>query len=438
MDERNQAGREGRLPNEIVETYRRPASRHLPGERVLTYRRPPASGLTPAAGPEHGGRQEETASPRRKRRRRGLWIFLACFAGIVLLAGVSLLLEGRSAEIRDDPFEQYYDEEPIHETSGEITIPTWPSGQGGSLTLRLDHGAVLTAQEVYQAVNPAVVMVMAQLEDGVSVGTGVIFSSDGYILTNYHVLEGGSECVVVLDTGIQYTARYVGGDQDNDLAVLKVDAEGLPTAEFGDSDLLTVGDTVYAIGNPLGVELRGTLTDGLVSAIDRDVVVDGRVMTLIQTNAALNSGNSGGPLINQYGQVVGINVIKMTSEYSNVEGLGFAIPSTSVERITNDILTWGEAQPEPLLGVTVYQEGVQLGTDLWGLEVIDVTRGSAAARAGIQVGDYILSAGGEELRTSRDLLRVRRHCYVGDELSMVLWRDGERLEVVLELQESLR
>ena len=438
MDERNQAGREGRLPNEIVETYRRPASRHLPGERVLTYRRPPASGLTPAAGPEHGGRQEETASPRRKRRRRGLWIFLACFAGIVLLAGVSLLLEGRSTEIREDPFEQYYDEEPIHETSGEITIPTWPSGQGGSLTLRLDHGAVLTAQEVYQAVNPAVVMVMAQLEDGVSVGTGVIFSSDGYILTNYHVLEGGSECVVVLDTGIQYTARYVGGDQDNDLAVLKVDAEGLPTAEFGDSDLLTVGDTVYAIGNPLGVELRGTLTDGLVSAIDRDVVVDGRMMTLIQTNAALNSGNSGGPLINQYGQVVGINVIKMTSEYSNVEGLGFAIPSTSVERITNDILTWGEAQPEPLLGVTVYQEGVQLGTDLWGLEVIDVTRGSAAARAGIQVGDYILSAGGEELRTSRDLLRVRRHCYVGDELSMVLWRDGERLEVVLELQESLR
>ena len=437
MDERNQTGREGRLPNEIVETYRRPASRHLPGERVLTYRRPPASGLTPAAGPEHGGRQEETAPPRRKRRRRGLWIFLACFAGIVLLAGVSLLLEGRSTEIREDPFEQYYDEEPIHETSGEITIPTWPSGQGGSLTLCLDHGAVLTAQEVYQAVNPAVVMVMAQLEDGVSVGTGVIFSSDGYILTNYHVLEGGSECVVVLDTGIQYTARYVGGDQDNDLAVLKVDAEGLPTAEFGDSDLLTVGDTVYAIGNPLGVELRGTLTDGLVSAIDRDVVVDGRVMTLIQTNAALNSGNSGGPLINQYGQVVGINVIKMTSEYSNVEGLGFAIPSTSVERITNDILTWGEAQPEPLLGVTVYQEGVQLGTDLWGLEVIDVTRGSAAARAGIQVGDYILSAGGEELRTSRDLLRVRRHCYVGDELSMVLWRDGERLEVVLELQESL-
>ena len=436
MDERNQTGREGRLPNEIVETYRRPASRHLPGERVLTYRRPPASGLTPAAGSEHGGRQEETASPRRK-RRRGLWIFLACFAGIVLLAGVSLLLEGRSTEIREDPFEQYYDEEPIHETSGEITIPTWPSGQGGSLTLRLDHGAVLTAQEVYQAVNPAVVMVMAQLEDGVSVGTGVIFSSDGYILTNYHVLEGGSECVVVLDTGIQYTARYVGGDQDNDLAVLKVDAEGLPTAEFGDSDLLTVGDTVYAIGNPLGVELRGTLTDGLVSAIDRDVVVDGRMMTLIQTNAALNSGNSGGPLINQYGQVVGINVIKMTSEYSNVEGLGFAIPSTSVERITNDILTWGEAQPEPLLGVTVYQEGVQLGTDLWGLEVIDVTRGSAAARAGIQVGDYILSAGGEELRTSRDLLRVRRHCYVGDELSMVLWRDGERLEVVLELQESL-
>ena len=442
MDERNQTGREGRLSNEIVETYRRPLTRRLPGERVLTYRRPPAAGQTPPAGEiapaaAGAGREPETASRRPRRRRKGLWIFLACFAGVALLAGVSLLLEGRSAEIRDDPFEQYYDEEPISETSGEITIPAWPYGQGASLSLHADHGDTLTAQEVYQTVNPAVVMVMAQLEDGVSVGTGVIFSPEGYILTNYHVLEGGSECAVVLDTGERFTAWYVGGDQANDLAVLKADGDDFPTAEFGDSDLLTVGDTVYAIGNPLGVELRGTLTDGLVSAIDRDVVVDDRVMTLIQTNAALNSGNSGGPLINEYGQVVGINVIKMTSESSNVEGLGFAIPATSVERITNDILTWGEAQPEPLLGVTVYQEGIQLGTDLWGLEVIDVTRDSAADQAGIQVGDYILSAGGEELRTSRDLLRVRRHAYVGDQLPMVLWRNGERLDVVLELQESL-
>ena len=158
---------------------------------------------------------------------------------------------------------------PWGSTPGRSPFPPAPAGQGGSLTLSLDHGGTLTPQEIYRQVNPAVVMVLAQLEDGTSVGTGVLFTPDGYLLTNYHVLEGGSECLVVRDTGEQYLARYVGGDRDNDLAVLKVEAEDLPVAEFGDSDLLTVGDTVYAIGNPLGVELRGTLTDGLVSAIDR-------------------------------------------------------------------------------------------------------------------------------------------------------------------------
>ena len=293
---------------------------------------------------------------------------------------------------------------------------------------------------MYDRVGPSAVSVLGEDAEGYSVGTGVIFTEDGYILTNYHVIDGCSACQVWItdEYGVDsvYDALLVGGDADQDLAVLKIDAQGLTPAEFGVSDELSGGDPVYAIGNPLGLELRSTFTDGIVSAVNRDVDVDGVIMTLIQTNAALNSGNSGGPLINQYGQVVGINTIKMTSEYSNVEGLGFAIPSTSVERIPNGILTWGEAQPEPLLGVTVYQEGVQLGTDLWGLEVIDGTRGSAAAGAGIQVGDYILSAGGEELRTSRDLLRVRRHSYLGDQLPVTLWRDGALLEVTLDLREG--
>lgn len=437
MEQRDLTGREGRLPNEVVETYRHPAARPLPGERVSVYRRPLPGGEQrddlPAAPDENAERLTET----KRRRRKGFLIFLLCFAVVAVLAAVSLLLEGHWNTFRDDPFEQYYDEEPVRENFGEITIPTWPSGQGGSLTVLTEHGPTLTAQEIYQRVNPAVVMVLADLSDSTSVGTGVIFSADGYILTNYHVLEGGRNCTVVLDTGAQYTAWYVAGDRDNDLAVLKVNEEGLPTAEFGDSDLLTVGDQVYAIGNPLGVELRGTLTDGIVSAIDRDVVVDDHTMTLIQTNAALNSGNSGGPLINQYGQVVGINVIKMTSEYSNVEGLGFAIPSASIERIANDLLTYGAYQPEPVLGVTVYQNGVQLAEDLWGLEVLEVTPGSAADRAGILPGDYVLSAGGRELTSSRDLLRVRRQTYVGDQLPMTIWRDGERIEVTLDLQESV-
>ena len=194
---------------------------------------------------------------------------------------------------------------------------------------------------------------------------------------------------------------------------------------------------MYAIGNPLGVELRGTLTDGIVSAINRDVWVDNRTMTLIQTNAALNSGNSGGPLINEYGQVVGINVIKMTSRYSNVEGLGFAIPTASMQRIVNDLLAYGEIQPEPLLGVTVMSLAEEAAEGVRGLRVDSVTPGGAGDLAGIRKGDFLLTADGDTLTTSQDLLRVRRRFYVGDSLGMTLWRDGQVLEVTLDLKDAV-
>ena len=239
------------------------------------------------------------------------------------------------------------------------------------------------------------------------------------------------------DTGYVFEAAYVAGDIDNDLAILKVDITGFPAAEFGDSDLLSVGDPVYAIGNPLSIDLRGTLTDGIVSAINRDVWVDNRYMTLIQTNAALNYGNSGGPLINEYGQVVGINTIKMTSRYSNVEGLGFAIPSTSVERIANDLLTFGELQPEPLLGISVITVAEEVEPGVWGLLVDEVTPGGSGDAAGIQKGDYLLTADGEELLTSNDLLRVRRHHYLGDTIEIILWRDGTQRTATLYLNQSV-
>jgi len=185
------------------------------------------------------------------------------------------------------------------------------------------------------------------------------------------------------------------------------------------------------------VELRGTLTDGIVSAINRDVWVDDRTMTLIQTNAALNTGNSGGPLINEFGQVVGINVIKMTSRYSSVEGLGFAIPSASVERIANDLLTFGEAKPEPLLGISVITVAEEVESGLWGLKVDSVTEGGAGDAAGVKAGDYVLQADGEDLLTSADLLRVRRRHYVGETMELTVWRDGAVLQLTLELNQSV-
>ena len=424
MEEEKMTVGEKRLPAEVVETYRQPQW----NEVVETYARPLPGRMAPPV-PEPAEK-----APVRRNRRKGLWIFLACLLVIAAAAGAAWLWN-RSQPPRRDGFDYYYDEWESQE-SREITIPTHPYGQGAVLAVEPDHGPELTAQEVYRRVNPSVVTVVAQLKDGASLGTGVIFTEDGYILTNYHVLEGGSDCTIYLENDHSYAAKYVAGDADSDLAVLKTDLTGLPAAQFGDSEKLTVGDKVYAIGNPLGYELRGTLTDGIVSAINRDVWVDGRTMTLIQTNAALNSGNSGGPLINQYGQVVGINTIKMSSSYSNIEGLGFAIPSSTIRRLVNDLLTSGEIQPEPVLGVTVWSLGTQLDEDLWGVEVQSVTEGSAAEKAGVQVGDFVVAAVGIDVSASRDLLRARRQYHVGEEMPMTLWREGELVEVTLVLEQA--
>lgn len=417
-----------RLPGEVVETYRRPD----PREVVEVYTRPlPGVRRT---------ERWETPPPARRKKHRRLWIFVGCLCVAAAMAAAALVLYwiwDDGGDIRHDRFEEYYGEIIDELEPEEVTIQPWPTGQGVELDVLREHGEPLTAQEVYRKVNPSVVQVMVQVGSQASLGTGVIFTEDGYILTNYHVVEGGSDCYIALNTGAGYPASYVAGDPVNDLAVLKVDGHGLPAAEFGESDLLTVGDTVYAIGNPLGYELWGTMTDGIVSAVDREVLVDGRTMTLIQTNAALNSGNSGGPLINEYGQVVGLNVIKMSSSYVSIEGLGFAIPSATMDRVVDDLLAVGEVLPQPLLGLSVRLEATRLSDRSQGLEVVEVTPGGASDRAGIRVGDYVTSAEGHPLETSGDLLWVRRHKRLGDQLTMTLWRDGETVEVTLSLRESV-
>ena len=379
---------------------------------------------------------------RHKRKRPRNYWFIGFLCGVALagaLAFAGRMWEQRHTSSVDDRFYWNFPQ-PRSETTREnleIQIPTWPVGQGPAFTLLREHGDTLSAQDVYRNVNPSVVTVIVGLDAATAaVGTGVIFSPDGYFVTNYHVVQGGTECRAMLDNGHSYEAFYVAGDEQNDLAVLKMDcSDALPAATFGDSELLTVGDDVYAIGNPLGIEFRGTLTNGIISAIDRDVLVDGRTMNLIQTNAALNSGNSGGPLINQYGQVVGINVVKMSSRRSTVEGLGFAIPSATMERLVNDLLTYGESQPEPMIGVSVDSFGTEVEPDLWGIGVLKVERDSPAERAGVQVGDYIIAADSETVSSSRDLLRVRRRYHVGDDMPLTLWRDGERVEVLISFTE---
>jgi serine protease Do len=372
---------------------------------------------------------------RKERSRKGLWIFLGGAALITLLTVTACLWP----VVTRQPSAQGGDDGKTADSSSEgVSIPVYQADDDVRLAVSTDHGGILTPQQVYTTVNPAVVTVLVQLgQTSASLGTGVIFTSDGYLLTNYHVVDGGSDCSVTLSNNVTYAAEFVAGDADNDIAILKVDATDLPTAEIGSSDDLTVGDKVYAIGNPLGVELRGTFTDGIVSAINRDVSVENRTMTLVQTNAALNSGNSGGPLINEYGQVVGINTIKMSSAFASIEGLGFAIPTSSLQYIVNDLLEYGQVMPEPVLGISVSQLGTTLPDERVGIKVLEVTEGSAADKAGVQVDDVILSADGDPVSTSADLLRVRRRFNAGDQMSMEVYRDGETQELLLDLKKTV-
>ena len=427
MDHPNENMAQTNAPQEVVLRYEAPVT-----PIVERYVQP-----TPLPG-------RKNAPPSPPRRRKGLKIFLFCMLGLIVLSGaITALWYGgvfdRYTSYDDGRFEHrgepnYYDNSDDH---GETTIKHLPNTDKVKLRYSETHGKELSIQEIYQKVNPSTVTVLTGMSDGSAmVGTGVIFTEDGYILTNAHVIAGGSECYVVLDTGENHRARLLGLDEEKDLAVIKIDAAGLPAAEFGDSDALTVGDPVYAIGNPLGVELRGTLTDGIVSAINRDVYVDGVTMTLIQTNAALNNGNSGGPLINVYGQVVGINTMKMgSSSTTSVEGLGFAIPIASTAYMINDLIAYGEIHGEVMIGVSVQTVPVTLDSGETALLIMDVTPGGPGDEAGLREGDLLLKADGEALTKSADLLRIRRRHDAGDSLALTYERDGKRSTVNVILRE---
>lgn len=453
--------RENRIDpeSEIVLTYRQPDQVE---PVVLRYERELPACMRPR--PVRSGREGTFPPPRRigpldpPEKRKARW-GVRVYVGVSLLAaliclGVGIWYVGEygwalpgskapgglpSGPNDSIPWEDDYYWDIEDTDSGAITIPSYPTG--GETRLSLSSAAelpVLTPQEVYNQVTPSVVSVLGR-EDMystmASAGTGVIFSSNGYILTNCHVIAGCSMCRILVTNahGVDeaYDAKVVGYDEDVDLAVLKVEAEDLPAAMFGVSDDLRVGDQVYAIGNPLGVELRNTLTDGIISAIDRDMDVDGVQMTLLQTTAALNSGNSGGPLINEYGQVVGINTIKMMSRYDTIEGLGFAIPSSLALRWVNELIEFGELQPEPVLGVTVNRIPQTLPDGTVGLRLEEITDGLSGDRAGLRAGDYLVGFAGQNVVSLQQLMSIRRGLRVGDEVAVRVFREGEYLELTM-------
>lgn len=301
----------------------------------------------------------------------------------------------------------------------------------------------LSYQEIYEKAIPSVVSITCQLPGGVSTGTGVVVSESGYVITNAHVVADAQNVSVLLTDNRRLPARLVGADTVSDLAVLYVEAEGLIPAEFGDSALLQVGDAVAAIGDPLGQEFRGTMTDGIVSAINRNVATNGRTMTLIQTNAALNSGNSGGPLLNCYGQVVGINTMKISAfvDSAGVEGLGFAIPSTTVKEIAEQLIEKGYVSGRPSIGME-YDTVSILEQRLYrlpaGALVEAVEDGGCADKAGLIAGDVILTAKGIRVESAEALTEILYGMSAGDslELSVYRYRSGSQFTVTLTLDEA--
>lgn len=281
------------------------------------------------------------------------------------------------------------------------------------------------------------------------VGTGIIMSKDGYIVTNAHVIyddeygygEASSVQIQMSDEETTYDARIVAYDKEADIAVLKIDADNLIPAEFGDSSSCEVGEMVVAIGNPLGLQFQNTVTCGIISALDRKVTINDNTMTLIQTDTAINNGNSGGPLINSSGQVIGINSAKMSSTYSGeatVEGIGFAIPMSEAKSIVDDLINYGYVTGRPQLGISCQDvtEAVSQAYNIpVGAYIFSVTAGGAADQAGLQPGDVITGIQDQTISTTEELNAVKNQYKAGDTITLTYVRAGETKKVDVTLAE---
>ena len=327
------------------------------------------------------------------------------------------------------------------------------SGSDSSITAASSSGSSLTTEQVADLVSPSVVVITTeqvvysqwswygqnQVESGA--GSGVIISSDGYILTCAHVVDGASTITVTIGDK-DYTATLVGEDTTSDIAVIKIDADGLTPATVGNSDSLKVGQSVMAVGNPLG-ELGGTVTGGMISALNRSVTIQGsssvNTMSLIQMDASVSPGNSGGGLFNMNGELVGI--VNAKSSSSDAEGLGFAIPINDAIKVAQELLENGYVTGRPYLGITYLavtdaQTASQLGVNAYGVYVVEVVKGGPAEKAGLQAGDRIVSVDGTEIASKDDLGTLMQKHAAGDTLSITIARDGQMQTVNVTLGEN--
>lgn len=310
---------------------------------------------------------------------------------------------------------------------------------------KVDGQKLMTPAEVYAATVNSVVSInstsrstnfFGQSVPTASSGSGFVISADGYIVTNEHVVSGATEVKVTLYDGETYTASFVGADADYDVAVIKVDAANLTPVVLGDSTKVNVGDSVLAIGNPLG-ELTFSMSQGIVSCCNRAINVDGTPFNMIQTDAGINPGNSGGPLMNLYGEVIGIVSAKYSS-YSNtaVEGLGFALPIADVQSIIRDIMENGAVTNKAYMAITAgsmtEEMAMQYRIDLTeGVFVFSVEKGGAGDKAGLRLGDIITKIDDREIHDFDDLTKVKKNYHAGDTVTLTVYRQGEYITLPL-------
>lgn len=377
--------------------------------------------------------------PKKKEKKHSgvgiIAIAVACaILGSILGGGVAgYLLRNNAAAPASVPQpaqQQKVPQTPIPSNSKPVVRPVAPN----------DSSVNLPPAEIYENYVDAVVgitnqgtvtNIYGQITSAASCGSGFIISEDGYVLTNYHVVESYKELTVSLHNKEEYEAELIGYDDANDVALLKIDATGLTVAPLGDSDELNVGDQVAAIGNPLG-ELDFSMTVGYISAMDREVNTDGNPINMMQTDAAINSGNSGGPLFDMHGNVVGITTAKYSGSTTSgtiIESIGFAIPINDIKSIVNDLQTYGYVTGKPYLGITVgdIESAYMFYYDYPSSAYVNsVVPGSCAEKAGIQKGDIITALGDYMVQSHTDLVAALKHFHAGDTTTLSVYRDGEK------------
>ena len=406
---------------------------------------------TPVQHPEFHQAQQQTGfgevppmsqkphTPKNKKHSRGLALGLCGVAAACLLfaggAVVGNMAFGGNANSDSGASASTSDSAPT------LQINSKPTSDSSNSSDNYDTADGMAGEDIYKKVNPSVVSVISTTAEGTGSGSGVIMSKDGYIITNNHVVDGAQSVSVQLSDGTSLDAEIIGTDEQTDLAVIKVTpTSDLTAAEFGDSDELEPGEYAYAIGSPGGVQFANTITGGRISAINRDLTVNDRVMTLIQTDASINNGNSGGALINKYGQVVGITSAKLSGNAfgsATVEGMGFAIPINTAKDIVDELIQNGYVSGRPSIGITG-QNVESADGKVSGVQVYSIDSRAKAASEGLQVGDVITAVDGTPTPDMDKVNELKQDKKAGDKLTLSVYRisTGKTLNITVMLTDA--